>query len=73
MYLLLMFMPLLGATLAGLLGRKLGTRGAQVITCICMATSALLSATAFYEVALCNSSVTVMLPSWLDTGLLTVH
>lgn len=56
-------MPLVGATLAGLLGRKLGTRGAQVVTCICMATTAVLAATAFYEVALCNSSVTVQLPS----------
>lgn len=72
MYLLLIAMPLLGATLAGLLGRKLGARGAQVVTCICMATTALLSAIAFYEVALCNSSVTVQLPSWLDTGLLAV-
>ena len=55
MYLLLVFLPLLGSLQAGLLGRFLGSRGAAIITTGCVVISAILSSVAFYEVALSGS------------------
>lgn len=61
MYLSILALPLLGAMTSGLLGRKLGVTGAQLITCICMISAATLSVVAFYEVALCGSPVSIHL------------
>jgi len=72
MYLSILVLPLLGAITSGLLGRKLGVQGAQLITCICMIGAALLSIVAFYEVALLGSPVSIYLFSWLDSGLMSV-
>jgi len=63
MYLTILALPLLGAITSGLLGRKLGVTGAQLITCACMITAALLSIVAFYEVALSGSPVSIHLSS----------
>ena len=67
MYLLLVFLPLLGSLQAGLLGRFLGTRGAAIITTGCVAMSALLSTLAFYEVALSGSVCTAALSNWFSS------
>ena len=67
MYLLLVFLPLLGSLQAGLLGRFLGFRGAAIITTGCVVTSAVLSSVAFYEVALCGSPCLVPLSSWFSS------
>ena len=72
MYLSILALPLLGAATSGLLGRKLGVTGAQLITCACMITAALLSIVAFYEVALCGSPVSIHLSSWIDSGMMSV-
>src|SRR6201746_2246057 len=72
MYLSILALPLLGAITSGLLGRKLGVTGAQLITCACMITAALLSIVAFYEVALSGSPVSIHLSSWIDTGVMSV-
>jgi NADH-ubiquinone oxidoreductase chain 5 len=72
MYLSILALPLLGAITSGLLGRKLGVTGAQLITCACMITAALLSIVAFYEVALCGSPVSIHLSSWIDSGMMSV-
>jgi NADH-ubiquinone oxidoreductase chain 5 len=61
MYLTLLALPALGASAAGLLGRKIGVSGAHLITCVAMGTTALLSFVAFYEVALCGSPVSMHL------------
>jgi NADH-ubiquinone oxidoreductase chain 5 len=63
MYLTLLFLPALGAAAAGLLGRKIGVTGAHLITCTAMGITALLSFTAFYEVAVCGSPVSMHLGS----------
>jgi NADH-ubiquinone oxidoreductase chain 5 len=72
MYLSILALPLFGAMSAGLLGRKLGVTGAQLITCVCMSSAALLSIVAFYEVALCGSPVSIHLSSWIDSGMMSV-
>ena len=36
MYLAIITLPLLGSIVSGFFGRKIGVRGAQLITCICV-------------------------------------
>ena len=55
MYLLIIFLPLLGTIFSGLLGFKIGAYGAMRITTACMTLTFLLSCIAFYEVALAGS------------------
>nr|WBU10899.1 NADH dehydrogenase subunit 5 [Malassezia sp.] len=72
MYLTLLFLPCIGATAAGLMGRKLGVTGAQIITTSCLMISAVLSMIGFYEVVLCHSPVTVNIASWIQSELLDI-
>ena len=67
MYLLLVFLPLLGSLQAGLLGRFLGSRGAAIVTTGCVVISAMLSSVAFYEVALSGSVCSIPLLSWFSS------
>jgi len=52
MYLLLVFFPLLGSISAGLFGRYIGVKGAQIMTTACLGLSTLLSWYAFMEVGI---------------------
>ena len=72
MYLSLIFLPILGSISAGLLGRKVGVTGAQLITTACLIISTVLALIAFYEIGLCGSSVTINLFSWIDSELMDV-
>lgn len=72
MYLSIIFLPLLASMVAGLLGRKLGSTGAQFITISSLAITSVMVLTAFYEVGLCASPVYIQLTSWIDSGLLNV-
>lgn len=72
MYLSILFLPLLASMVAGLLGRKLGSTGAQFITISSLSITSVMVITAFYEVGLCASPVYIQLPSWIDSGLLNV-
>jgi NADH-ubiquinone oxidoreductase chain 5 len=63
MYLTLLALPMLGAAVAGLLGRKIGVTGAHIVTCTAMGITALLSFVAFYEVGLSGSPVSIRLGS----------
>jgi hypothetical protein len=50
-----LFLPLIGAFIAGFFGRFLGKQGAILITTILVSLSALFSFIVFYEVVLCHS------------------
>lgn len=56
-YLLVLFMPLLSAIVSGLFGRKIGVKGAGILTSSCMVISLIISCCIFYETVL-NSSGT---------------
>jgi NADH-ubiquinone oxidoreductase chain 5 len=73
MYLLILFLPLMGSISAGLLGRKIGTSGSHFVTIACLAGASCLALLAFYEVALCASPVTINLGSWINSDLLTIN
>jgi NADH-ubiquinone oxidoreductase chain 5 len=61
MYLTIISLPLLGSLASGLLGRKIGVQGAQIITCTCVVITTLLAIAAFFEVGLNNIPVTIEL------------
>jgi NADH-quinone oxidoreductase subunit L len=68
MYVGAIFFPLLGATLAGFLGRWLGDRASQWVTVGCMALAAACGIGAFAEVAFGHAHGVVPMLTFLDVG-----
>ena len=68
MEVLLVFLPLLGAIIAGLFGRFVGDRGAMLTTCVLLTISGILSWVLFVQVALGGDPRTVRLFSWMDVA-----
>src|SRR5215470_728240 len=66
------FLPLLGAVVAGFFGRWIGDRGAQLATCLAMLVSAAAGVALFIEVALNGSEFVTPLFSFIDAGKLQV-
>ncbi|WP_299444560.1 NADH-quinone oxidoreductase subunit L, partial [uncultured Rhodospira sp.] len=67
------FLPLLGAIVVGLFGRRLGDTLSQWLTCGAMGASALLSVPIFIDVALNGNAQTVPLLTFIDSGDLLVN
>lgn len=72
MYLAIITLPLLGAISSGLIGRKIGVTGAQLITSGSVIITCFLALIAFYEVGLSLSPVSIKLFSWIDSESLTI-
>ena len=72
MYLAIIVLPLLGATVSGFLGRKIGVQGAQIITCSSVIITTLLSILVFIEVGLNNIPVSIQIFRWIDSESLNV-
>lgn len=72
MYLLIVFLPLLGAFTAGFFGRFLGRNGAALVTTGGVLLSCMGSIYAFYQVALCGSPCYITLGNWIDSEMLHV-
>ncbi len=72
MYLLLVFLPLIGAVSTGLFGRKLGSFGASFISVSCLIVTFFISLFAFYEVSLMNCCVYVKFIPWINSDVLNV-
>ncbi len=62
------FLPLIGAIIAGFFGRVIGDRGAYRVSSILLCISALLSCILFYDVALQSNPRTVELLQWVNSG-----
>ena len=71
MYILVLFISLLSAMISGFLGRKIGTRGAGVLTSSCIFITVIISGGIFYETVLNGSSTYLKLWGWFDTELFT--
>ena len=67
MYLSIIILPLLGSIVSGFFGRKVGVRGAQIITCSCVIVTTILALLAFIEVGFNNIPVTINLFRWIDS------
>lgn len=72
MYISIILLPLLGSIVSGLLGRKIGVTGSQIISCSCLIISSILMTFAFYEVGICGSPVYINLGSWIDSEIMSI-
>jgi NADH-ubiquinone oxidoreductase chain 5 len=61
MYLSIIILPLLGSIVSGFFGRKVGVKGAQIITCSNVIITTILAILAFAEVGFNNIPVTINL------------
>ncbi|MEH6495446.1 MAG: NADH-quinone oxidoreductase subunit L [Pseudomonas marincola] len=68
MYVLIVFLPLLAAMIAGFGARQLGDRGSQIVTSGAVATSAILSWVALFQVAFGSAPTTIELFTWISSG-----
>ncbi len=68
MYTAIVFLPLLGALVAGLSGRLIGARGAEIVTTALLFVSAFLSCVAFVDVGLAGNVQTVPIANWVSSG-----
>lgn len=73
MYILVLFMPLLSAIISGLFGRKIGTRGAGILTSTCISICVIVSCCIFYETVLNSSPTYIKLWRWFDSDLLITY
>jgi NADH-quinone oxidoreductase subunit L len=68
MYHAIVFLPLIAFLIVGSMGRILGDRPSQWITCGAVITSAVLSLVAFWQVALGGQTVKVEIGTWIVSG-----
>ena len=68
MYTAAVFLPLLGAAIAGFFGRRIGDRASQVVTCAGVGLGAVLSIPIFFEVAIGGNERIVTLASFINSG-----
>src|SRR6185295_5805398 len=68
MFTLIVFLPLFGALIAGLLGRVIGTRASEIIPTALLFASAALSFYAFYDVAISGHRYIVPVAAWITSG-----
>jgi NADH-ubiquinone oxidoreductase chain 5 len=67
MYLSIIVLPLLGSIVSGFFGRKAGVTGTQLLTCLNIIFTVILSLIAFIEIGLNNIPVLVNLFKWIVT------
>ncbi len=72
MYHAIVFLPLLGFFIAGLLGRIIGARASEIVTTALLAVSAVLSWVAFVQVGFGHGTTRVQVASWIVSGDLVV-
>ena len=68
MYDAIVFLPLLGAFIAGLFGRLIGTRGSELVTTVLLFVSCALSCWAFYDIILLGHAGLVPVATWTVSG-----
>ena len=73
MYLALILLPILGSIASGFFGRKIGVKGAQLITCSCVVITTLIAIVLFFEVGFNNIPVTLYLFRWIDSEYLDIN
>ena len=72
MYLLMLCLPLLGASVGGWFGRFLGPRGSGVVTISCMGVALSCALVSMYEVGVAGSPCYIRVADWLRSEMLDV-
>jgi len=62
------FLPLLGAFIAGFFGRIIGDRGSQIVTCLGVGFASLAGIYSFYDVAIQGNAQVVNLMTFISSG-----
>ena len=74
MYQAIVFLPLIGALIAGLGGRAIGAKASEYVTTLFLIVAALLSWVAFFSVAMGDAeTVRVPVMRWMDSGAFSVE
>jgi NADH-quinone oxidoreductase subunit L len=68
MYAAIVFLPLLGSAIAGLLGRVIGAKASMFVTTALLFIAAALSAVAFNDVALGGHKTIIQILPWIHSG-----
>jgi NADH-quinone oxidoreductase subunit L len=76
-YQAILFLPLIGFLIAGLFGRVIGDRGAEIVTSLCMVAAAVLSWVVFVQWGLYGAATDTVLKvpllAWINSGELNVN
>ena len=73
MYTAIVFMPLLGAIIAGFFGRVIGARASEIVTTALLLASAVLSWIVFFNVGFEGATISVTILRWITSGELGVN
>ncbi len=73
MYLTSIFIPLASSLCTGLIGRKIGVSGSNVISVLFIFTSIIIIILISYEVVFSQSTVFVVLWNWMESDTLSVN
>lgn len=73
MYLNILILPLLGSIVSGFFGRKIGRKGAQIITCYSVVITTILVILVFFEVGFNNIPVSMELFRWIENEWLNIQ
>jgi len=68
MYAAIVFLPIIGSVIAGLLGRVIGARASEIVTTGLLFVSAALSIVAFNDVALQGHHYIIQIMPWIHSG-----
>nr|YP_009114077.1 NADH dehydrogenase subunit 5 [Hildenbrandia rubra]AHB62140.1 NADH dehydrogenase subunit 5 [Hildenbrandia rubra] len=68
MYLLTVALPLLGSLSSGLLGRLLGQKGTNFVSCFCMGICFICCGFSFYEIGFLGSLCSLNGATWINSG-----
>jgi NADH-ubiquinone oxidoreductase chain 5 len=73
MYLTILALPILTSITSGILGRKIGREGSQIITVLGMIVALILSLIGFYEIGYNNSWVNINIGSYIKTETININ
>ncbi len=62
------FLPLVGAMIAGFFGRQIGDRASQIVTCLGVGSAAVLSIPLFFDVAVGGNERVITIMNWINSG-----
>ena len=69
----LLFLPLLASITSGFFGKYIGDRNSEIVTCLFVSISALLSLIIFYQVIVNGYENNIVIATWINSGTLDVN
>ena len=70
---LILFLPLIASFISGFFGKFIGDKGSQILTCLFVSISAILSLVVFYKVIIFGYSNNLIIATWIKSGTLSVN